>query len=180
MARGIPGGIRVLDTGRLVVVPGDRHEVIMAAYLAELSGTYLAALLLSAGTAPDPQVSQLTQATAAAGLPVLLVESDSYQTATRVRDLDPGMAADDLDRIEGVTATIADALDPSWLGSLTSTSRPRRLSPPRSGTSWSSGPAPPTRSWSCPKAPSRAPYGPRSRAPNAASSVACCWARPTR
>ena len=101
----------------------------MAAYLAELSGTHLAALLLSAGTAPDPQVSQLTRATAAAGLPVLLVESDSYQTATRVRDLDPGLPADDLDRIEGVTDTIADALDPSWLGSLTSTSRPRRFSP---------------------------------------------------
>ena len=50
MARGIPGAIRVLDTGRLVVVPGDRHEVIMAAYLAELSGTHLAAPLLSAGT----------------------------------------------------------------------------------------------------------------------------------
>ena len=129
MARGIPGGIRVLDTGRLVVVPGDRHEVIMAAYLAELSGTHLAALLLSAGTAPDPQVSQLTRATAAAGLPVLLVESDSYQTATRVRDLDPGLPVDDLDRIEGVTDTIADALDPSWLESLTSTSRPRRFSP---------------------------------------------------
>ena len=129
MAQGIPGGIRALDTGRLVVVPGDRHEIIMAAYLAELSGTHLAALLLSSGTAPDPQVSQLTRATAAAGLPVLLVKSDSYQTATRVRDLDPGLPTDDLDRIEGVTDTIADALDPSWLGSLTSTSRPRRFSP---------------------------------------------------
>ena len=129
MAQGIPGGIRVLDAGRLVVVPGDRHEVIMAAYLAELSGTHLAALLLSAGTAPDPRVSQLTRATAAAGLPVLLVESDSYQTATRVRDHDPGLPADDLDRVEGVTENIADALDPSWLESLTSTSRPQRLSP---------------------------------------------------
>jgi phosphate acetyltransferase len=129
MARGIPGGIHVLDTGRLVVVPGDRHEVIMAAYLAELSGTHLAALLLSSGTAPDPQVSQLTRATAAADLPVLLVESDSYQTATRVRDLDPGLPVDDTERIEGVTDNIADALDPSWLESLTSTSRPRRLSP---------------------------------------------------
>jgi phosphate acetyltransferase len=129
MARGIPGGIRVLDAGRLVVVPGDRHEVIMAAYLAELSGTHLAALLLSSGTPPDPQVSELTRATAAVGLPVLLVESDSYQTATRVRDLDPGLPVDDLERIESVTDNIADALDPSWLESLTSTSRPRRLSP---------------------------------------------------
>ena len=129
MAQGIPGGIHALDTGRLVVVPGDRHEVIMAAYLAELSGAHLAALLLSAGTAPDPQVSQLTRATAAVGLPVLLVDLDSYQTATRVRDLDPGLPVDDGERIEGVTNNIADALDPSWLESLTSTSRPRRLSP---------------------------------------------------
>jgi phosphate acetyltransferase len=128
-AQGIPGGFDVLDDGRLVIVPGDRHEVIMAAYLTELSGTHLAALLLSAGIPPDPQVRQLTRATAAADLPILLVEQDSYQTAMRVRDLDPGLPVDDLERIEGVTTTIADALDPSWLASLTSTSRPRRLSP---------------------------------------------------
>ena len=129
MARGIPGGLHVLDTGRLVVVPGDRHDVIMAAYLAELSGTHLAALLLSSGAAPDPRVTQLTRATAADDLPVLLVDSDSYHTAARVRDLDPGLPVDDLERIEGATELIADALDPSWLKSLTSTSRPRRFSP---------------------------------------------------
>ncbi len=129
LAQGIPGGIRVLTAGRLVVVPGDRHEAIMAAYLTELSGTHLAALLLSTGTPPDPRVSQLTRATAAAGLPVLLVEDDSYQTATRVRNLDPGLPVDDLERIEGVTNAIADSLDPSWLASLTTTSRPRRTSP---------------------------------------------------
>ena len=128
-AQGIPGGIHALDTGRLVVVPGDRHEVIMAAYLTELSGTHLAGLLLSTGTAPDPRISELTQATAAVGLPVLLVEDDSYQTAMRVRDLDPGLPVDDLERIEQVTDNIADALDPSWLESLTGASRSRRLSP---------------------------------------------------
>jgi len=128
-AAGIPGGLHALDTGRLVVVPGDRHDVIMAAYLTELSGTRLAGLLLSTGTAPDPRISELTRGTAAAGLPVLLVEDDTYQTATRVRDLDPGLPADDLERIESVTDAIADALDPSWLESLTGASRSRRLSP---------------------------------------------------
>ena len=128
-AQGILGGIRVLDDGRLVVVPGDRHDVIMAACLAALNGTHLAALLLSVGIVPDPRVWELTRASAATGLPILLVDHDSYQTATRVRDLDPGLPVDDLERIEAVTNTIADALDPSWLESLTSTSRPRRLSP---------------------------------------------------
>ena len=50
VAQGIPGGIRVLDDGRLVVVPGDRHEVVMAACLAALNGTRLAALLLARGS----------------------------------------------------------------------------------------------------------------------------------
>jgi len=128
-AQGIPGGIRLLTDGRLVVVPGDRHDVVMAAYLAELSGRRLAALLLSAGIAPDERIRELTRETAATGLPVLVAEHDSYETATRVRDLDPGLPADDLERIEGVTETIADTLDKSWLETLPSPSRPRRLSP---------------------------------------------------
>jgi phosphate acetyltransferase len=128
-AQGIPGGLRVLSEGRLVVVPGDRHDVIMAGCLAELSGIRLAALLLSAGTEPDPRVWELTQATRATGLPILVVDDNSYETATRVRDLDPGLPIDDLERIEAVIDNIADALDASWLEALPSSSRPRRLSP---------------------------------------------------
>src|SRR5208283_1270845 len=121
--------IRVLDDGRLIVVPGDRHEVVMAACLAALNGTRLAGLLLSAGIVPDPRVWDLTQAASATGLPVLVVDDDSFETATRVGDLDPGLPVDDLERIEGVTDSIADALDASWLESLPGSSRSRRLSP---------------------------------------------------
>ncbi len=128
-AQGLPGGLRVLTGGRLVVVPGDRHDVVMAACLTALRGTQLAALLLSAGIEPDPRVRELTQAACPTGLPILVVDDDSYQAATRVRDLDPGLPIDDLERIEGVIDSIADALDASWLDSLTSSSRSRRLSP---------------------------------------------------
>jgi phosphate acetyltransferase len=128
-AQGVPGGIRVLTEGRLVVVPGDRHDVVMAACLAALNGTHLAALLFSAGIVPDPQVWALTRAASGTGLPILVVDDDSYQTAARVGDLDPGLPVDDLERIEGVVDSIADALDASWLGSLSSPSRSRRLSP---------------------------------------------------
>jgi phosphate acetyltransferase len=128
-AQGVPGGLRVLTEGRLVVVPGDRHDVVMAACLAELNGTHLAALLLSAGIMPDPRVWELTQAAFATGLPILVVDDDSYQAAARVADLDPGLPVDDLERIEGVTDSIADALDTTWLESLPASTRPRRLSP---------------------------------------------------
>jgi phosphate acetyltransferase len=128
-AQGVPGGLRVLTDGRLIVVPGDRHEVIMAACLATLNGTQLAALLLSAGIQPDPQVTELTKTTSAAGLPILVAETDSYETATQVGNLDPGLPVDDCERIEAVTNFVADAIDASWLDSLRGPARPRRLSP---------------------------------------------------
>jgi phosphate acetyltransferase len=128
-AQGVPGGLRVLTEGRLVVVPGDRPDVVMAVSLAVLSGTRLAALLLTAGTDPDPRVWELTEAARATGLPVLVVDDNSYEAATRVHDLDPGLPVDDLERIKGVVDNIADALDPVWLESLRSSSRSRRLSP---------------------------------------------------
>jgi phosphate acetyltransferase len=128
-AQGVPGGLRVLTEGRLVVVPGDRHDVVMAACLAELNGTRLAALLLSAGIVPDPRVWELTKAAAATGLPLLVSSDDSYETATRVRDLDPGLAVDDLERIEGVVNSIARALDAPWLGSLPGSTRSHLVSP---------------------------------------------------
>jgi phosphate acetyltransferase len=128
-AQGVPGGLRVLTEGRLVVVPGDRHDVVMAACLAALGGTRLAALLLTTGTEPDPRVWELTRTACATGLPVLVVDDNSYQTATRVRDLDRGLPIDDLERIKGVVDNIADALDAVWLESQRSSSRSRRLSP---------------------------------------------------
>jgi phosphate acetyltransferase len=128
-AEGVPGGLNVLTEGRLVVVPGDRDDVVMAACLAALNGTRLAALLLSVGIEPDPRVWELTRAACATGLPILVVEGSSYETATRVRDLDPGLPVDDLERIEGVVDGVADALDATWLESLSNSARSRRLSP---------------------------------------------------
>ena len=152
----------------------------MAACLAELNGTHLAALLLSAGTPPDPRVQELTRAASATGLPILVVDDDSYQTATRVRDLDPGLPVDDLERIEGVVNSIADALDASWLESLPGSSRSRRLSPAAFRYQLVELARPPTRAWSCPKEPSLALCKLRSRAPSVASPGACCWDRRTR
>ncbi len=129
LAQGIPGGLDALIEGRLIVVPGDRHDLVMAVCLAVLNGSRLAALLLTEGIDPDPRIWELTRAACATGLPILVVEDSSYDTATRVRNLDPGLAVDDLERTEGVIDSIADALDPSWLDSLRSSYRSRRLSP---------------------------------------------------
>ncbi len=128
-AQAVPGGLRVLEEGRLVVVPGDRSEVVMAACLAALNGTRLAALLLTAGVEPHPQVWELARAATATGLPVLLTDGSTYATAMQVHDLEVDLSADDLERAEQVMVSSADALDGAWLADLLTRPEDRRLSP---------------------------------------------------
>jgi phosphate acetyltransferase len=128
-AQAVPGGLHVLAEGRLVVVPGDRHEVVLAACLAALNGTRLAALLLTAGVRPDPQVWELARAATATGLPVLLTDTSTYETAMQVHDLEVDLSADDLERAEQVMVSSADALDGAWLADLLTRPEDRRLSP---------------------------------------------------
>ncbi|WP_432546755.1 phosphate acetyltransferase [Kineococcus sp. SYSU DK004] len=128
-AQAVPGMLPLLREGRLILVPGDRHDVVLSACLAALNGVRLAGLLLTAGVAMDPRVADLTHAAAATGLPILLTGRSTYATATAVNRLDPEVPADDAERALAVTGTVADALDPAWLAGLPGSQHTPRLSP---------------------------------------------------
>jgi len=129
-AQAVPGVLPLLREGALVIVPGDRHDVILSACLAALNGTRLAGLLLTVGIAPDPRVWQLCGAAANTGLAVLLTDSSSYRTAAVVHAVDPEIPVDDAERAELVMSVVADALDPAWLARLPTPTHVPRLSPP--------------------------------------------------
>jgi phosphate acetyltransferase len=129
-AQAVPGILPVLREGRLLIVPGDRHEIVLSACLAAMNGTRLAGLLLTMGVAPDPRVWELCRPALATGLPVLLTESRSYKTATVVHDMDPEVPVDDVERAGRVMTVVADALDPAWLATVPTPTHVPRLSPP--------------------------------------------------
>jgi phosphate acetyltransferase len=129
-AQAVPGILPLLREGRLVIVPGDRHELILSVCLAAMNGTRLAGLLLTLGVAPDPRVWELCRPAAATGLPVLLTNENSYQTATIIHDADPEVPIDDAERARLVMSTVADALDVEWLASVPTSTHAARLSPP--------------------------------------------------
>lgn len=129
LAQSVPGVLKALQPGSLLITPGDRHDVIMAVCLAALNGVRFAGLLLSA-VPTDPAVAELTAAARQTGLPILASSDTTYDTASRVHDLDHEVAADDRERAELVMNRLADHLDAAWLRRLTATSKGRRLSPP--------------------------------------------------
>jgi phosphate acetyltransferase len=129
-AQAVPGILPLLREGLLLIVPGDRDEIILSVCLAAMNGTRFAGLLLTLGVEPDPRVWELCRGAAATGLPVLLTERNSYETATTVHDMDPEVPVDDSERAGLVMTAVADALEPDWLATLPTPDHVPRLSPP--------------------------------------------------
>ena len=83
-ARAVPNTVQLLKPGVLVVTPGDRDDIILAASLAAMNGVPLAGLLLCSDFPPDPRIMELCRGALQGGLPVLSVATGSYDTATNL------------------------------------------------------------------------------------------------
>ncbi|TBW09518.1 phosphate acetyltransferase [Azotobacter chroococcum subsp. isscasi] len=129
-ARAVPSTVPLLQPGVLVVTPGDRDDVILAASLASLNGVKLAGLLLCSDFTPDPRIMELCKAALDGGLPVMSVTTGSYDTATSLFALNKETPADDIERANRVTDFIAGHLHPEYLHSRLSVPREQQLSPP--------------------------------------------------
>ena len=129
-ARAVPNTVPLLQPGVLVVTPGDRDDIILAASLASLNGVKLAGLLLCSDFAPDPRILELCKAALDGGLPVMTVTTGSYDTATSLFALNKETPADDVERATRVTDYIAGHLHPEFLHTRCSVPRTElRLSP---------------------------------------------------
>ncbi len=121
---------RVFVPDRLLITPADRDDIILAVSLAVLGGTRIAGLVLCGDMDPDERIMQLCAPAFATGLPVLHVDTGSYETATRVANVDKQIPTDDKDRVELAMNVVADRIDSTWLRNLVAMRRSQRLSPP--------------------------------------------------
>lgn len=129
-ARAVPNTVQLLKPGVLVVTPGDRDDIILAASLAAMNGVPLAGLLLCSDFPPDPRIMELCRGALQGGLPVLSVATGSYDTATNLNRMNKEIPVDDRERAERVTEFVAGHIDFEWLKQHCGTPRELRLSPP--------------------------------------------------
>ena len=128
-ARSVSNLISALTPGCLLVTPGDRSDVILAACMAAQNGTPLAGLILTGGYQPDPSILSLCQPALKNGLPLLITKRDTFETAIKLSGLENKVPLDDLDRINDVMRTVAGHLDTDWLKQHCDKERATRLSP---------------------------------------------------
>ncbi|WP_076539983.1 phosphate acetyltransferase [Shewanella sp. UCD-KL21] len=130
-ARSIPNMVTHMRTDSLLVTSGDRSDVIVAACLAAMNGVKIGALLLTGGYEPEPEVMALCERAFDTGLPVFLVDSNTWQTSLNIQRFDHEVPVDDAVRIDYVQEYVASHIDQSWIESVTENSpREHRLSPP--------------------------------------------------
>ena len=98
--------------GTLVITPGDREDIILAALGLSMTKVdvkkALAGLVLTGGIRPHRTIMDLIKKTE---LPVVLVEEDSYSAASKVHDLVIKLHPGDIAKIEKVKKLIEKHID---------------------------------------------------------------------
>ncbi|WP_432696800.1 phosphate acetyltransferase [Marinobacterium sp. YM272] len=118
-----------LRPGSLILTPGDREDIILAACLAAGNGVELAGLVLTGGFRPSEQIMKLCAKGLESGLPLVCVDSDSWQTVLNIPRFSLEIPVDDRERIKRVKEFTAAHLDRDWLASLRTCSSEVHLSP---------------------------------------------------
>ncbi|MEI6895797.1 MAG: phosphate acetyltransferase [Colwellia sp.] len=130
-ARTVANLMGYLVPGRLIVTPGDRTDIIIAACLSALNGTKLGGLILTNGFEPSKEVWDLCKQALDAGLPVLSVPWDTWQTSRHIMNFNPEIPQDDIQRQDKTKQLIADNLSSDWIKKLTAKNNSYNLlSPP--------------------------------------------------
>ena len=126
----VPNALRAMRPGALIITPGDRSDILLAAALSVQSGIPLAGIVLTGRLLPDSRVIGLCRKAFDGGLPLLAVNESSYRAATSVASMNAEIPADDPERIEKTMNVVADHLDVSWVKAFAHATRVPRMSPP--------------------------------------------------
>ncbi|MDH3959200.1 MAG: AAA family ATPase, partial [Actinomycetota bacterium] len=97
-AMSVPRLMDHLSEGTLLITPGDRSDILMAAYSSRQSDAIpaVSGVILTGGLDPDPTVMRFAQGiTQAASLPILVTDLDTYDSAAAVAGLKPEIGHQD-------------------------------------------------------------------------------------
>jgi phosphate acetyltransferase len=129
-ARTVAHMTHTLKAGTLLMVPGDRDDIMLAASLAAIRGVPLAGIILTGNMTPPDNVMQLCDSALQRGLPVLQSRHNTWDTAKLLNNMNIEVPEDDIDRMNLVMDSVAADIDAYTLSARARINQERRLSPP--------------------------------------------------
>jgi phosphate acetyltransferase len=119
-----------LSENALLITPGDRNEVVLSALQAHESHRYprISGIVLSGGLKPAPPVARLLDGLSGM-VPILSVETDTYETAVNVGTVRSYITADNQAKISLSLELFEEFVDTDLLQAQLSSVRARGLTP---------------------------------------------------
>jgi phosphate acetyltransferase len=129
-AMGLPLFLERFHDGDLVITPGDRADIVAGTLAAHLSGSYpsVAGLVLTGGIV-DPSVRRLVAGLGDAGVPVLAVGTDTYETVATVGSVRGAIGPASERKIATAIRQFEDNVDHELLRERLEVTRPTRVTP---------------------------------------------------
>jgi phosphate acetyltransferase len=120
--------IEGLEEGALVIVPGDRPEILVASITSTLSSAFasVSGVVLTGGYELNPAVRRLLEG---APFPVLEVPAEAYRAAAIVDSVRPGIAPENERKIASALAVFEAGVDLTELEERMAIERPARMTP---------------------------------------------------
>ncbi|WP_446216730.1 phosphate acetyltransferase [Micromonospora sp. IBHARD004] len=125
----VPTLLDHLTDGALVITPGDRADLLVAASAAHVAGQVsVAGLVLTLGEQPDPRAMRLVEGLKT-GLAVLSVPSDSYDTVAASSRIEGRPSVENPRKVEAALGAFERCVDTVDLASRLRVSRSERVTP---------------------------------------------------
>jgi phosphate acetyltransferase len=130
-AMSLPNLLDHVEEDTLLITPGDRADVILAAYLSRQSAGYpnLAGIILTGGLLPEPQVMRLIEGIPNPSLAMVAVPLDTYDTAVAVTSVESAITAGNVRKVAVALGVFEDHVDTAELEARIDVVRSTRVTP---------------------------------------------------
>ena len=121
---------RIRD-GMLIITPGDRDDVIIAAMVSRAATNYpnIAGLVLSGGMEPPDPVKRLIGGLSGFHIPILSMPTDTYDTAVQIASVKTSIFSTDHEKLDLVRSMMNRHIDKDELEKIFQIKRPRKTTP---------------------------------------------------
>ena len=125
----VPTLLEHLTDGALLITPGDRADLLVAASAAHAAGNVtLAGLVLTLGEFPDPRAVAVIERLNT-GLAMLVVGSDSYHTIAAADRIEARLSTRTPRKVEAALGAFEESVDTAELARLLDVARSARVTP---------------------------------------------------
>ena len=125
--------LNYLENGDLIIVSGDRSDIIVGTFVASLSNYYpsITGIILTGGIIPNANISILLEGTNIPALPILALHTNTQESVMLLESVSPQITTDSHQKIALANGIFSEYIDLNLLKKHLSLPQPKYMTPIR-------------------------------------------------